>query len=284
MANEVALTHQDLRAMLEKRRAELAQSLPAHIKPERLIRSVALAAIANPDILNCAKETVMACAYRAAELGLDCSGGVMGQGYLIPFWNKKNNRKECQFIPGYRGLIDLARRTGEYKTFFAEVICENDEHDITFGTDPKIVHKPHLGEDRGEPLYYYAVAKTGDGDMQFAVMTLAQVEAIRQRSKSSDSGPWKTDFDEMGKKTVIRRLIKYLPLSSEKLIRALEFSDSDDVNSREDEIEVQVQSAPPVGRHSTRPQEPPVEREIVYDAGANETTNDNNDVFPKETA
>jgi recombination protein RecT len=223
------LDSKGLRRMLEDRVTVLQQTLPSHVKPEALIRSVVIACQKNPKILECTRESILTSAMQAAELGLDCSGGTLGQGALVPY------KGTCQFIPMYRGLIDLARRAGDFVTFFAEVVYSNDTFRVTQGTSPKIEHEPCLDADRGELTHTYAVAKMrGSEEVQWTVMTKAEVEAIRNRSngwKASQQygkdNPWSTDPAEMWKKTALRRLVKYLPLSSEKVKRALEFGDSE---------------------------------------------------------
>lgn len=160
----------------------------------------------------------------AAELGLDCSG-TMGSGYLVPFGGK------CQFMPGYRGLMDLARRSGVVRKIIARPVYEGDDFSFTYGLREDLIHNP-LQEDRGpnKLTYVYAIAWLDDNTTQFEVMSRAQVDAVRRRSKSSGDGPWVTDYVPMALKSVIRKLCKYLPMSTE-LVRAFEAEDE-----AEDEI------------------------------------------------
>ena len=139
----------------------------------------------------------------------------LGQAYLIPFWNSKARALECQFQLGYKGLLDLAYRSGEVSTVMAQVVYENDEFEYSFGLEPKLVHRPAM-EDRGNPEYVYAMFRTKDGGYGYEVMSIADVRAHAQRySKSFQNGPWQTNFEEMAKKTVLKRVLKYAPLKSE---------------------------------------------------------------------
>jgi len=208
--NETALT---VKALLEKNQDALARALPKHVSVERIMR-VAIGAIAQtPALQECTPQSLFSAIVQSATLGLEPSGP-LGEAYLVPFYNNKRGTREVQFIPGYRGLINLARRSGDVTLFYADVICENDKYKIRRGSDPVLEHEIELG-DRGDPVAYYAVFKTKEGDSDFEVMTPDEVDGIRRRSKASDRGPWKTDFEEMAKKTVIRRLAKRAPMSVE---------------------------------------------------------------------
>lgn len=210
MSNPLALFQQ---ALTEKRGA-IAGRLPAHLNPDRLIKIAITAAAKNPKILDCDRESIMLSVMQAAELGLE-PGGALGEGYLVPYG------RTCQFIPGYRGLISLARRSGQIVSIEAHEVYEQDEFTVEFGLDPKLVHRPTLKSERGEVVAFYAVARIVGGGVQYDYMPRADVDAIRKRSRAGNSGPWVTDYNEMGKKTVIRRLFKTLPVSVE-LCRALE--------------------------------------------------------------
>jgi recombination protein RecT len=216
-------------ALTEKRGA-IAGRLPAHMNPDRLIKIAITAAAKNPRILDCDRESVMLSIMQAAELGLE-PGGALGEGYLVPYG------KTCQFIPGYRGMISLARRSGQIVSIEAHAVFEADEFLVEFGLDPKLVHKPTMKAERGNVIAFYAVAKIVGGGIQYDYMTKTDVDAIRSRSKASGSGPWVTDYNEMGKKTVIRRLFKVLPVSVE-LCRALELHAESEAGEFDASLEV----------------------------------------------
>ncbi|HFI9552332.1 TPA: recombination protein RecT [Escherichia coli] len=140
----------------------------------------------------------------------------LGHAYLLPFGNKneKSGKKNVQLIIGYRGMIDLARRSGQIASLSARVVREGDEFSFEFGLDEKLIHRP--GENEDAPVtHVYAVARLKDGGTQFEVMTRKQIELVRSLSKAGNNGPWVTHWEEMAKKTAIRRLFKYLPVSIE---------------------------------------------------------------------
>lgn len=189
--------------------------LPKHITPERLSRIALNVIRTNPKLLQCNIESLMGGVLEAAKLGLE--PGLMGQCYLIPFENKRNNTIEAQFIIGYKGLIDLVRRSGQVSTIEARTVYENDTFDFEYGLESKLVHKPTL-KDRGAPVAYYAVCKLKDGGSSFMVMSKQDMEQYKEKyAKSKKFGPWVDEFDAMARKTTLRQLIKYLPISVEHL-------------------------------------------------------------------
>jgi recombination protein RecT len=201
-------TNKDLSALLTQRSQSIADVLPKHMKVDRLIKLALLAATKTPDLLMCTQASVMQSLMTCAQLGLE-PNGMLGSGYLVPYGNK------CEFIPGYRGLIDLARRSGEVVKVEARVVYSGDIFEVDYGTEAKITHKPNLSGKRTQKdiVAFYMVAQLNQNDRQFEVMTKDEVDAIRARSKASGKGPWVTDYEEMGKKTVVKRGMKYLPLS-----------------------------------------------------------------------
>lgn len=209
---EAFLTVRDL---LNKMAPELQTALPKHMRSERLIRVALTALRRTPKLLECSQQSLLGSLMVCAQLGLE-PDGVLGGAYLVPFNNRKTNTVECQAIIGYRGMIDLSRRTGELSSINAYVVHARDKFKYRLGLDPMIDHEPVMDdEDPGEAKYVYAVAKLKDGGTQFVVMTRSEVMAIKARSRASDSGPWVTDPEEMWKKTAIRRLWKTLPSSPE---------------------------------------------------------------------
>lgn len=205
---------QNLRHMLEKYKSQIAMALPRHMTPERMMRIVLTTVQRNPSLLQCSPESIFGCVVEASQLGLE-PDGILGHAYLVPFHNKHTRRKECQLIPGYKGLVDLARRSGQLVSIFAHVVYEKDEFDFEYGLDLKLRHKPSSEANPGPVIAAYAVAKLKDGGVQFDVMWRHQIDRIRARSQSSGNGPWVTDYEEMAKKTVVRRLCKLLPASVE---------------------------------------------------------------------
>lgn len=197
--------------------------LPKHLTPERVVKMALVAASRQPRLWECTKESILQSIMKSAELGLDCSG-TLGRAYLVPYFNSKIGAYECQFIPGYQGLIELARRSGNIARIESRVVYEHDKFVVEYGLDQKLAHTPAMTSDRGAMKCVYAVAEMTDGSRQIELMTMAEIESIRLRSKAKDGGPWKTDYAEMARKTVIRRIAKYLPLSLE-LEKAFEADD-----------------------------------------------------------
>ncbi len=197
-----------------KIKQQMALALPKHMTADRLARIATTEIRRTPMLARCDQTSFLGAIMQCAQLGLE-PGGALGHAYLLPFNNRKKNCIEVQFIVGYRGMIDLARRSGQIVSLSARAVNENDEFSYEYGLDEKLHHKPYEKGDPGRLTHVYAVAKLKDGGVQFEVMSIEQVNAIRTQSKSKDNGPWVTHFEEMAKKTVIRRLFKYLPVSIE---------------------------------------------------------------------
>lgn len=203
-----------LKGLLDKAMPQIRLALPKHMTAERMLRVALTAAQRNPDLLKCDQLSFVGSVVQASQLGLE-PDGILGHAYLVPFNNSQTGRKEVQLIAGYKGLIDLARRSGHVTSISAHVVYEKDEFTFVYGIDEKLHHVPHMKGDRGEPVAVYAVAKMKDGGYAFDVMSKAEVEKIRASSKQANKGPWKDHWGEMARKTAIRRLVKYLPLSPE---------------------------------------------------------------------
>lgn len=227
MANEITRSNAQLvsiRQMLESRKEQLAQLMPKHLTPDRLIK-VALNCIAKtPRLQQCSGSSLLQCVISAAELGLD-PGGALGHAYLVPF-NDKKRGMTCTLIIGYKGMVDLARRSGQLAQIEAHVVHEGDDFQVEFGLSPVMRHKPKLDGEPGRPLLAYMLARMKDGSVHCEVMTWAEIQRVRRRSRSADDGPWVTDEEEMAKKTVIRRGMKLMPLSVE-VARAFEMEEDD---------------------------------------------------------
>lgn len=201
-------------------RNSLAAALPRHLTADRMVRVVLTAMNRNPKLLNCTKESLWQCVMECASLGLEPDA--LGRAYLIPFEDRRNNRTMCTLQLGFKGLADLAYRSGMVATIQAQVVRKHDKFTFSFGTGETLEHVPFLDGERGEPVAVYAYCKLKDGAFKFDLMTVADVNRIRDRSQGYKSAtqykkdhPWTTDWDEMAKKTVFKRLAKMLPMSSE---------------------------------------------------------------------
>ncbi|AHJ88637.1 RecT-like ssDNA annealing protein [Geobacillus phage GBK2] len=199
----------------------IQQVLPKHLDAERMARLALNVIRTNPLLLQCNMPSLLGAVLEAAKLGLE--PGLLGQAYIVPYKNHKASEAagkdvyEAQFIIGYRGLIDLVRRSGQVSTIAAHAVHENDVFEYEYGLNDKLVHKPAL-KDRGAVIAYYAIAKMKDGGYSFLVMSKEDIEKHRDKySKAKKYSPWVDEFDAMAKKTVLRQLIKYLPISVEFL-------------------------------------------------------------------
>lgn len=195
-----------INAYLEKMKPQIALALPKAMSADRLARIALTSIRTTPKLLECSVESLMGAVMLAAQLGLE--PGPLGHAYLVPY------KSEATLIIGYRGMIDLARRSDQIVSIAAHVVHEHDEFEFTYGLEENLVHKP-AWQNPGVPVGAYMVAKLKDGGHVIEVMSLEEIEAVRARSKSPNSGPWVTDWEQMARKTVIRRGAKYLPLSIE---------------------------------------------------------------------
>lgn len=193
---------------------EIAKALPSVITPERFTRIVLSAISVNPKLGSCTPASFLGAMMTSAQLGLEVNTP-LGQAYVLPYNNK--GTLEAQFQLGYKGLIDLAYRSGEVEVIQAHVVYANDEFECEYGLEPKLTHKP-ADKNRGEPVKVYAVFKTKSGGYGFEVMSMEDVRqhaAKYSKAYGSSFSPWKTNFEEMAKKTVLKRVLKYAPLKSD---------------------------------------------------------------------
>lgn len=197
---------------IKKMQGEIAKALPSVLTPERFTRITLSALSTNAKLAETTPQSFLGAMMTAAQLGLE-PNTPLGQAYLIPYRN--HGVLECQFQLGYKGLIDLAYRSGEVSTIQAHVVYENDEFEYELGLEPKLRHVP-AKSDRGDPVFFYAVFRTKDGGYGFDVMSVDDVRAhAKKYSKAYSNGPWQTNFEEMAKKTVLKRVLKYAPLKTD---------------------------------------------------------------------
>ena len=198
----------DLKGWLNLYTKDIAKALPQQIDPKRFTRICMTALTGSSKLKSCTPESFIGAVLNSAQLGLEPNTPI-GEAYLIPYG------QACQFQLGYKGLIKLARNSGDITKIGAECIHQNDEFSYTLGIDPTIEHKPVFG-DRGPVIGYYAYYKTKGGEVAFEVATVDEIrEFATNRSKTYRNGPWQTDFDAMAKKTLIKRVLKYAPLATE---------------------------------------------------------------------
>jgi recombination protein RecT len=214
--NPHALKVQKFGEILNQALPQFRNVIPKGIDPSRLI-GVALSALErNPGLLECTGISVLRGILIAGQLGLDASG-IGGMGYLVPYFNNKTGKNEAQFIVGYRGMVELARRGG-VAWIHAQLVYANEPFSYTVDPIPRVSHKPYaLGEEenRGELWGAYAVAIFKDGSIppQPLVISKKALDRIRSLSKSAkkEDSPWNRFPEEMMKKTAVRALCKMLP-------------------------------------------------------------------------
>lgn len=231
-AQEQVKKAKGLSAHLEKYKGAMAKLLPKTMTPDRLIKLAITAYNTNPMLAQCDFASIALSLMHAAELGLE-PNTALGHCYLIPRRNGKTGRMLCDFMVGYRGMIELSRRSGEIETIEAQVVREGDEFEVEYGCNKHLRHRPAYTGAPGKMVAVYGIAKMKDGGYQFEVMTKAEIDAIMARANDQTnrkSSPWNTDYLEMARKTVVRRLFKYLPVSTESqrgIATALAVEDGD---------------------------------------------------------
>jgi len=213
----------------ESNKSVLAALLPTHITPDRMLK-IALGALrTTPKLMECSVESLFGAVVKCSQMGLE-PNTYAGHVFLIPFFNSRRNITEVQVIPGYKGLVELARRSGIVTSIFTQVRYAKDEWRLRYGSDPEIHHIPCDEDERGAIMGFYAVARLKDEEApQFEYMRLSEIEKIRDASggyraavatakkynKAVPDTPWVTNFEMMGRKTPLRRLANMLPQSVE---------------------------------------------------------------------
>lgn len=189
---------------------KVAKALPKHLPPDRFIRIACTAMMRTPKLKECEQVSFVNALLSLSQLGLEPDGR---RAHLIPFNNTKRGVVECQLIVDYKGLVELAMRSGNVANIHADVVCENDDFVYDRGQIAK--HTINFRKPRGKVYAAYATVRFKDGTEKTEVMSHDEIEAIRGRSKAGNFGPWQTDWNEMAKKTVFRRLSKWITLSPE---------------------------------------------------------------------
>ena len=195
---------------------QMANALPRHVTADRLARIALTEVRKNKMLAQCDQKSFLGALMMCAQLGLE-PGGALGHAYLVPF--RQGQTLAVQFIIGYRGMIELARRSGQIKSIEARPVYDGDVFEVELGLNSNLRHVPDFDNpNRVNPdklRFVYAVAHLKDGGVQFEVMSRKEIEAVRARSKAGSSGPWVEHFEQMALKTVVRRLFKWLPISVE---------------------------------------------------------------------
>lgn len=228
-----------LRGTISQMQPQFQAALPPHIKPERFVRTVFTALQTNPTLVGAERNSLLGACMKAAHDGLLPDGR---EAAIVTF--KGKNGVQAQLIPMVSGVMKKVRNSGDISTWSVNVVKENDEFLYVLGDEEKIVHKPVL-KNRGNTVAVYSIVTMKDGEKSREIMSVDEVNSIRARSRSKDNGPWVTDFDEMAKKTVIRRHSKRLPMSTdlEDFIRQ-----DDSLIDLNNDSETNAPTEPPVKR------------------------------------
>lgn len=264
-----------------ERKLDLMRGLPQHIRPETFERNFVNAVMDTPELMELPPDTVFRELSKVTQLGLLLDKS-LGEAYLIVGWNGKTRRKEPQLRVGYRGLIKLARQSGEVSMIYAHEVCEFDPFECVLGDQKRLEHRPKVFGNRGPIVGFYAVVKYKNGETDFEPMDIHRVEEIRDRSDgwkaykegNIKSTPWATDPVEMAKKTVIRNLVKRIP-ASPQLMLAIRTEDSADYQSFD-------ALTGPSG--SALPPPPPGHTQITHQPSEPAREEQRVDERPKETA
>lgn len=199
--------------------SQFAMAAPKGAEASQLVRDALTCLRQNPKLAQCTPQSVLGGLMTCAQLGL--RPGVLGHAYLLPFWDKRQGGQVAQLIIGYQGLIELAHRSGQIQSLIARTVYANDVFEVDYGLDDKLIHKPCMDRDKGQPVAYYAVAKFTTGGHAFFVMSHLEMleyrdEHAKARNKQGQVfGPWADNFEAMAHKTCVRQLSKWMPKSTE---------------------------------------------------------------------
>lgn len=220
---------QAIRSYLEKASSRVQDVLPGHLTPERMLTVATTLCYRTPKLLKCDRLSLLSAVIRAASLGLDLEAASC-EAYLIPRWNGTARVNECHFQIGFQGLRKLALQSGQIRYIVTRLVHQNDHFEYGFDPELRFQHRPFRGAAKGPVVEVYSHAKLTSGDDLIEVMTVDEIRAIEVRARAPyrrddgtyPSSPWDTDWNEMARKTVLRRHCKSLPRSID-LDRALAF-------------------------------------------------------------
>lgn len=223
-----ATPQSDFKAALAKSWDRIKAVMPEKMSPERMFQLAMSAYNSTPQLAQCSTVSVLSCIMKCAALGLEPSAvDGLGRAYILPYRNKKTGSYEATFIMGYKGMLDLARRSGEIESISARAVYEGDEFAYSYGLNENLNHIPSLESKEGRELTHaYCIAKFKDGGHYFNVLTREDIEKARKSSQAGSSkfSPWTTHYEQMAIKTAVRRAFPYLPVS----ITAQEAAAADD--------------------------------------------------------
>ena len=255
--NEVATVKpnekmQTITDLIEMRKGEIAKAAPKILDTTRLTRICLSSIQKNPLLLECSPASLVRCIMDAATFGL-IPDGATNEAHLVPFYSSKKKQYECQFMPGYSGIIKLALQSGFVNGVELHEVYANDEFDFRYGLDPMLNHKPTEGK-TGDLRGVYCIVFTSTGHKTFEFMSKTKAEEHRDKfSKSKNKsgqhyGPWADHFTAMAMKTVLKKGLKYTPKSSE-LAAALSLDNLQEAGLDRDDPTIDI--TPPTGPAKT---------------------------------
>lgn len=202
----------DFKGVLASQWPKIQEVLPKHMSADRFFQLAVSAYNSEPKLAECSTISVLSCVMKCAALGMEPSAvDGLGRAYILPFFNRKTRSMEATFILGYKGMLDLARRSGEIRSVSARAVYEGDEFSYSYGLNEDLHHVPKHQSDNLE--YAYCIARFKDGGYYFNVLSRKEIDEARKASKAGNSGPWVTNYDAMAIKTAVRRAFPYLPVS-----------------------------------------------------------------------
>lgn len=240
---DVSGTGKSLQQQIQAMQSQFALAMPKGAEAAQLVRDALTAIKTNPKLAQCESTSVLGALMTCAQLGL--RPGVLGHAWVLPFYSSKNKRYEAQLVIGYQGLVELAHRSGRIVSLIARTVYANDHFDIDYGLEDRLVHRPCLKGEKGDPIGYYAIAKFTTGGHAFIFASHDEMIAYRNKyamAKNREGvvfGPWADEFEGMAHKTCVRQLSKWMPKSTE-YSQALEADESVrvDVSPTADPIQV----------------------------------------------
>jgi len=248
----------NVKMFFESQKSAIASVLPKHLSADRMLRLAIGVLRSNPKLGGASVESLFGAIVQCSQLGLE-PNTPLGHAYLIPFENRQKGKTEVQVVFGYKGLIDLSRRSGQILSIQAHEVCENDKFEFAYGLDERLIHEPAL-KNRGAVVAFYAIAKLQGGGYVFEVMGADQIDEIRDNSqnykfaRSKADTVWGKHYVQMGRKTVLRRLFNYLPVS-------IELATAIDLDAKADEMKGQDLGAVITGEYEEIQEE--IAREVA---------------------
>lgn len=233
---------QQRKAFLDARMPMLAKWVRGGVRPEALVRFALLDMQNNQKLRDADPQSIWLALLACATTGLE-PGALHGHAYLVPFFDKKKGMQVAQFMAGYKGLIKMAKRSGEVSGLTSNVVHARDDFSIDLGTGNTIVHRPSFG-DRGDVIGGYAIARMKDGSHELEWMDIEDLQKIQKNAEIRGASPaWQAWPDEMRRKTVIRRLAKRLPLGHDYIVSVAIEQAQEEIGDAKDIIDLETEGA-----------------------------------------